>query len=71
MWNDDVYGLARNVEAVLSIDLEEVCAHKCKNRNAVVQYVLWICSRRLCQDQKGSCLGVWIMTCPGEAEKEM
>ena len=42
MWNDDVNGLACDVEAVLGINLEEVSAHEREDGDAVVEDILWI-----------------------------
>ena len=42
MWNDDVNGLACDVEAVLRINLQEVSAHEREDGDAVVEDVLGI-----------------------------
>lgn len=51
VWDDNVNGLASDVETVLGVDLEEVSAHEGEDRDAVVQNVLGVCGRGLGQDQ--------------------
>jgi len=51
VWDDNVNGLASDVETVLGVDLEKVSAHEGEDRDAVVQNVLGVCGRGLGQDQ--------------------
>ena len=64
--NDDVNGLAGDIEAMLGIDLEEVGAHESEDGDAVVEGVLGVGSRRLGKDQQCSCLRVGVLACSGD-----
>ncbi len=64
VWNDDVNGLASDVETVFGVDLEEVGAHEGEDGDAVMQNILGIGCRGFGQNQKCRCLRIRILTCP-------